>query len=444
MASAQARLAEILGTTMLAAPDRAGDASAAVERAIELGERAWPQAKADWRFVNWFARALIVQAQLQRGRGRLEDAVSTLGRAVQRCEQAAQGRPADEGWMYITSGAANAHIYLAQLHDHRNMPSLGQPEQALAHFDQAEAVLRSHLAHPEVLALTDRNAAPGDTSSEVYTKHQLGTVIGGRAIVRLRQDDLEAARREIDAAMRLRRDNVAREPHNVAWRDGLMTEASTQALILLRLGKAEAALEASTLAWETMLGLARDEGAQSRWAGDMVRALVGAMHGRSLVANGRAAEGEALITLGVEYWAERCAAAPEDQSARLRLAAHLVHRAAAWLTLDENDGVREDAPDSPHGRRGGAREDALAALACLAEQAEAISDQRREREAQLTRAEAHAVLMQCADAGSAAPIGMQTSSAVTHRDAARALLLAAQRDAPLAADHARLLKRLAD
>jgi len=269
MAAALGRLAEIQGNTTVAAPHRAADARATVARALALGERAWAAEKGDWRFASWHVRSAVVQAQLLRGQGELEAAAAVLRRTAEAATESLAAQRDDIGRAYMATGAANLQLTLAQILDHGNLPSLQRPQEALAAYDAAEAGLRAVLEQPALLQALDGGGAPGDSASEAYLVHQIGTIHGGRALVHQRQGNFTAMRAAAEAAMVLRRRNVAREPANVAWRDGLMTEANTLAMALLRQGDAAAALEAATLAVKTAQALAADEGPQSKWAGVM-------------------------------------------------------------------------------------------------------------------------------------------------------------------------------
>ena len=267
LAAALGRLAEIQGNTVTAAPERAAEASATVARALELGERAWPRQRGDWRFASWHVRARTVLAQTLRGAGRLDDAERALQRAIEQGREALALQRDAIGRAFMGAGVATQQLTLAQLYDHANLPSLQRPADALEAYRDAEATYRALLAQPALLQVLDSTGPPGSPSAEAYLEHQIGTVLGGRALVHRRQQDWPAMRSEAEAAFVLRQRNVAREPANVAWRDGLMVEASTLALARERCGDLPGALQAATLALQTARALAHDEGPQSKWAG---------------------------------------------------------------------------------------------------------------------------------------------------------------------------------
>lgn len=302
MSSVLGRLAEIQGNTVMAARERAGEATATAERALALAERAWAQRQGDWRFASWHIRTLIVRGHLLRSRGHINEARAVLELAASRAAAALALQRDGEGHMYMGTGLANVRGELALLLDHPVLPSFGDGAQALVEHRLAEQALRALLARKEDLALLDRNAPPGEQSSEAYLTHQVGTIIGSRALIHLRADQLDMAFTEIEEAMRLRHRNVEREPRNVWWRHGLMAEANTFAMCLLRQGRAPEGLEAATLAWETMQALARDEGEQSKWARPATRSLVGPQYGWALLANGRPREAIEVLEPALDYW----------------------------------------------------------------------------------------------------------------------------------------------
>jgi serine/threonine-protein kinase len=267
MAAALGRLGEIQGNTVTAAPERAPEAAGTVARALALGEQAWPRQKGDWRFAQWHIRARTVQAQTLRDQGRLEDAEQALLRAIDDARSSLAVQRDALGRAFLSSAVATQQLTLGQLYEHANLPCLNRPQEALAQLRGAEQTFRETLAQPDLLRAVDATGPAGSPSAEGFLLHQLGTVLGARALIQLRQDQLPAMREEAEAAMVIRRRNVEREPAVVPWRDGLMTEANTLSIARLRTGDGPGALEAALLARDTALGLARDEGPQSKWAG---------------------------------------------------------------------------------------------------------------------------------------------------------------------------------
>ena len=302
MASVLGRLAEIQGNSLMTDRARAGEATATAERALALAERAWAQRRGDWRFASWHIRTLIVRAHLLRSRGQIDEARTLLELAATRAAAGLALQRDGEGHMYMGTSLANSCMDLALLLDHPVLPSFGDGAQALVEHRRSEQALRALLARKEDLAALDRNAPPGEQSSQAYLTHQLGTIIGSRALIHLRADRVEEAYAEIQTAMPLRLLNVEREPRNVWWRHGLMAEANVWATCLLRLGRAAEGLAAATLAWDTLMALARDEGEQSKWVRPATRSLVGPQYGWALLVNGRPGEAVEVLEPTLVYW----------------------------------------------------------------------------------------------------------------------------------------------
>ena len=332
VASVLGRLAELQGNTTVAAPERAAEASATVARALALGEQAWARQRGDWRFASWHVRTLVVQAQLLRGQGKPAEGLVPLTLAIERCDEALATQPPPEGRAHLMAGRGGARLSAAQLNDQLNMASLGRPQEALRLYALAEADLRALLAEGPLLDELDRNAVPGDPSTEAFLTHQIGTILGGRALVQLRLEDLPAARREAEAALVMRRANVQREPRNVVWRDGLMVESNTLALALLRLGEHAAALDAASTSWQTATELAQQEGPQSKWAGS--KPFLAPQYGRALAGVGRHAEAVVVYDLGLAMWDGVLAKGPNNNAAR-RAAWLRVQRAKAMAALGQ-------------------------------------------------------------------------------------------------------------
>jgi tetratricopeptide (TPR) repeat protein len=354
------RLAELEGNTQIADPGRVESARATVERALALAERMWPRSEAQWRergrrlgwrFANFVMRTLVVRAQLLRAQGRLEEAAAALRLSAERGEQAlphvpgdASGASREEGRAYLLAGIANAHLSLAQIADHGNLPSLNRPDEALAEYALAERGLRALLAERALLETLDRQAAPGDPATEVYLRHQIATLQGGRALVLLRQGRVEEALVEATQAVELHRGNVEREPRNLAWRDGWMVESNTQAIALLRLGRNAEALEATQRAWDLAEALAAEAGPQSKWAG--VKPLLAPQRGRALLRAGRGDEAQAVIELGRTHWRRQTEALrgqPGEAHAARRLANHAVLAALVHEAAGRPEGARAEA-----------------------------------------------------------------------------------------------------
>ena len=337
IASTLGRLAELQGNQTLAAPQRAPEARATVERALTLGEALWPTHAKDWRFAVWHGRTLAIRAQLDRADEQPARGVQALQTALERLSQTLGTESAAVGRAHLLAARSGALLLMAQLHDQVTRASLNQPQQALRYYAQAEADLRAMLADQAMLDELERQAVPGDPSTQAYLTHQLGTVLGGRALVHLRLDDLPAMKQQAQAALAVREANVALEPRNLSWRDGLMVEANTLSIALIRLGEAEAALKVARLSWDTAAALAREQGPQSKWAGSPP--FLAPQLGRALALNGRHAEALPLYEQALAMWSARLQQGPNPNALR-RKAWLEVLRARSLAALGRRDDAR--------------------------------------------------------------------------------------------------------
>jgi tetratricopeptide (TPR) repeat protein len=337
MVCALGRMAEIQGNTTLVAAERIGAAAPAVARVEALAERIWARRLTDWRFVSWLQRTLVVKARLLRGEGDLEAAAQVLARAAARGDTALERQTDAEGRLYVQANIALTRLLLAQVYDHGNFASLSRPAEALQQLALAEDSLRSMLQQRDLMAAMDSASAPGDAQTEVSVLHDLAVLLGSRALVHLRQEALEPARAELEEAVRLHRVSVEREPHYAGWRDGLMTESNSLALVLLRLGEPQAALEHSTRAWEVAHALAKDEGPQSKWAASPP--VLALQHGRALTAVGRVAEAVSMLEASVAHFETQ-----RDESALVQRRRAQSHQLlAAALARRGGEGARAAA-----------------------------------------------------------------------------------------------------
>jgi eukaryotic-like serine/threonine-protein kinase len=318
MASALGRLAEIQGANAVAAPERSAEASATAERALALASRAWPERLGDWRFASWTVRTCIVQSQLLRGRGAINEARAVIELAITRATAALALQADGEGHMYMGAGLANAHVELAQVLFHPVIPSFSRSDEALAEYHLAEQTVRALMLRHDDLAMLDRKAPPGSFSNVAYLRYQVGTIMGSRALIYLRTGRVEEALAESAAAVVLRQRNLENEPRHVWWRQGLMAEATTWAHCLMLRGRHAEGLSAATLAWGTMQALAVDEGPQSKWARPATRALVGLPYGWALLAAGRVAEAQAVLEPTLAHWRSQTGAEAEAKTAQVQ------------------------------------------------------------------------------------------------------------------------------
>ncbi|NDY92990.1 serine/threonine-protein kinase [Ideonella livida] len=316
-AATLARLGELQGKRDMTDERLVAQAENTLKLAVAQGEAAWDAQHGDWRFASWHARALNALAQVRRLQRQPGAGLESLTLAVLRLDQALATGPGDEGRAHLLGVRAGSLLLAAQLHDQPTMASLRQPDQALALFDRAEADLRALLAEDRLLATLDRQRVPGDPSVRVYLRHELGTVLGGRALVHLGRNALEPARQAAEAALALRRENLVAEPHNLEWREGLMVESNTLALVLLRQGQGPAALDAARTSWDTAAALARDEGPQGRHA--QAPLFLAPQLGQALALNHQHAQALAVVLPAYARW-QALVADGSSPTARRRLA----------------------------------------------------------------------------------------------------------------------------
>ncbi|EHR68968.1 serine/threonine protein kinase [Burkholderiales bacterium JOSHI_001] len=332
VAQALGRLAQLQGNPAFASPERAGQADATVARALALADKVWDSQHGDWRFASQHLITLLTQAQLLRGRGQPAEGLKSLALAARRADQALADKPPDAGRAGLLDLRANLWINHAHFHDHVGRPSLGRPREALQFYDKAEADFRTLYGDPQLMQAMAREAAPGDPSTAEWGRHNLANVHAGRALVLQRLDDDAGMRREAEAALALRRQNLAANPKNVTWRQTHMFDSNTLAIALLRLGQAGPALAAAQAAWDEAGALLREAGADSPWAA--TRANFSPQYGRALAGNGRHADALPVYDIGLARLREQRAQA-DGSSLRMRLAWLMVQRARSQAALGQ-------------------------------------------------------------------------------------------------------------
>jgi tetratricopeptide (TPR) repeat protein len=288
VASALGRLAQIQGNPTFAGPERAAEASATVARALALAARAWPMKRHEWQFVSQHLITLLTHANMLRNRGQPAEGLAVLEQAEQRCAEALAERLSDVGRANVLELRANIATNMAHFNDHVGRPSLGRPQEALRWYGQAEQAFRALYGDATLLAAMNRATDPGSPPAEQWANHNIANVFVGRALVHQRLDDFIAMKRDVLAAIELRRDNLRRAPTSAIWRQSLMFDQNYLALALLQLGEAEAALAAAQSAWDTAAERLREEGPAGSWPATQGNFAV--QYGRALAANGRHAE----------------------------------------------------------------------------------------------------------------------------------------------------------
>ncbi len=326
VASALGRLAQIQGNPTFAGPERAAEAAATVARALALAGRAWAGKCQDWPFVSQHLITLLTQANMLRNRGRPADGLEVLALAQQRCTESLAGRLPEVGRADLLELRANIATNLAHFNDHSGRPSLGRPQEALRWYGEAEQAFRALYGDRALLAAMNRHTDPGSPAAEEWANHNLANVHVGRALVLQRLGDMAAMKREIEAALVRREDNLRRAPTSAIWRQSLMFDRNYLAQALLALGEHEAALAAAQAAWDTAAERLREEGAESPWAatqGNFAPQLA-----RALAACGRATEALPVFDIALRRAAQLLAEA-DTPAARQQLAALQADRARA-------------------------------------------------------------------------------------------------------------------
>ena len=304
LTGAYARLAQVQGNDTGASLDKMPDARGNAQHAIDLAQRAWPARQHDPDFVAAYAQALQIRAQGLRAEGKPAEGLHDLDDALTRLDQALSDASEDSR-RPLRVQRASVRLVQAQFHDQQTIASLNQPERALALYAQAEVELKTL----------------DDQRPDLAVASLLATLHGARAITHARLNRLDAARADADAAFRLRQRAVRAEPFNTAWRDGLVTDATNDAVILLRADQPAQALEATQAAWDQVQTLARENGPQSKWVQALPR--VAQHHGRALVANGRYQEALPVLARAIALWDDNRTRSPSAHATRMH----------AWLTL---------------------------------------------------------------------------------------------------------------
>jgi tetratricopeptide (TPR) repeat protein len=210
---------------------------------------------------------------------------------------------------------------LAQLLYQPGNNHLGRPAEALALLRQARSTLEALEAQ----------------AHDVEVVYQLGTVVGGIALVHLGQDEMDEAIARAQETVALRRRSAEEDPSSTVYADGLMTEANNLGFALLRMARGAEAVQATTLARETALLLARQNGPASKWV--RFSRLYAYNHGRALAAVGRHQEALQMYGHADGEWQRMQAEAPA-RSGELRLAAIGLKRGLSLLALGRSEEAR--------------------------------------------------------------------------------------------------------
>jgi tetratricopeptide (TPR) repeat protein len=152
----------------------------------------------------------------------------------------------------------------------------------------------------------------------------------GRALVHQRLGDAAAMKRDVEAAITLRQDNLRRAPTSAIWRQSLMFDHNYLALALLKLEQPAPALAAAQSAWDTAGERLREEGPDSPWAA--TQGNFAPQYARALAACGRHADALPVFDIALRR-AEQLLAEGDTPAAREHLAALQADRAGAEKSL---------------------------------------------------------------------------------------------------------------
>ncbi|MEO8280926.1 MAG: hypothetical protein ABI564_14605, partial [Ideonella sp.] len=328
VASALGRLAQIQGNPTFAGPERAAEATATVARALDLAGRAWAGKRNDWQFVSQHLITLLTKANMLRNHGQPAEGLEVLTLAQQRCAEALDERLSDVGRANLLELSANIATNLAHFNDHSGRPSLGRPQEALRWYGEAEQAFRALYGNTTLLAAMNRDTDPGSPAAEEWANHNIANVFVGRALVHQKLGDAAAMKREVEAAITLRQDNLRRAPTSAIWRQSLMFDHNYLSLALLRLGDAPAALAAAQIAWVTAADRLREEGPDSQWVA--TQGNFAPQYARALSACGRCAEALPIFDIALRR-AEKLLAEADTPAAREQLATLQADRQRAEL-----------------------------------------------------------------------------------------------------------------
>jgi hypothetical protein len=326
LASVYARLAEIDGDDTGASLNKSAEGRAFAERAISLAAKVWSQQKQDANFVGWYMQALQVQALGLRADKKPEESVKVMQQALDLLEQAAIAVPANQQRAVRLNQAATL-FRMGQFHDTQSVPSLNKPEVALEWFTKSEALLDQ--------------LGPGaatDAHANSLQWHQIrASLFGARALTKARLNGIRDARGDAEKAVQERRLAAQLAPNNTAVLDGLISEAANLGVILMRQPDPAAALTATSIAWEYVDKLARENGAGNKWESDKPR--VALHHGRALVATGHFAEALPVVSLALEGLAARAKAQPNPNLDRMQAWQQLYRAQALYGNGDKTQAL---------------------------------------------------------------------------------------------------------
>ena len=294
LATAWARVAYIQGDESTASLGKPDDAIRNADRAIAAAQGAIDGREGDAEFMLWLSRAHTARGHALRQGGRKDEAMASFESAIALLERGLARQPGDR--TLRTERATLRHATGQLLYQPGNQ-----------HLDRpADALVQLQLAQRELEAIEAER-------HDVEAIYQLGTVVGAIHLVHLGQGRLDEAIATGGQAVALRRRSAEEDPSSIVYQDGLCTEANNLGFALLRAMRPAEALQATTLARDTGLLLARQNGPQSKWPRQT--RLYAASHGRALAGVGRHAEAVAMFEEAEAEWQRMQAEAPATMQA---------------------------------------------------------------------------------------------------------------------------------
>jgi serine/threonine protein kinase len=332
-AQAYARLADLEFNESSTALNRAEAGQRHADRALELARSVMEEKLPDANFLIWYWRALGTRARLQRANGKPQDALQTMDEVLpllSRGISLSQREKQEDATIALRVERARSRHFLSQLLYKPGMPHLDRPDDALAELAGARA---------ELVELDAQHPDPEIT-------YLLGSVDGQTAIVHEARDALEPALKAAELAMAERHATVKAQPQDVEYRDALVTESLNMGRILLRMQRHDAALAATTVAWDLNRQLQSEHAAtiDNNWT--RRAPLLATHHGRALRRAGRTAAALPVLDLALAHWQKLAQTSPTNLEALRGLAWMQAERAQALQALGQRQAAHITASEA--------------------------------------------------------------------------------------------------
>jgi hypothetical protein len=332
-AQAYARLADVEFNENSAALNRADAGQIHADRALELARSVMERKLPDANFLIWYWRALGTRARLQRANGQAQDALQTMTEVrplLSRGIALAQAEKRDDATIALRVERARSRHFLSQLLYKPGQLHLDRPEDALAELASARA---------ELVELDAQHPDPEIT-------YLLGSVDGQTAIMHEARDALDSALKAAELAMAERHATVKALPQDVEYRDALVTESTNMGRILLRMQRHDAALAATTVAWDLNRQLQTEHAATADNNWTRRAPLLATHHGRALRRAGQPAAALPVLNLALAYWQKMEQTSPTNPEALRGVAWMQAERAQAQQALGQRQAAHTTASDA--------------------------------------------------------------------------------------------------